>query len=93
MPSGFRFEDSGMENAIDEAHNAHILTFAAAFDYGSVLDIAFPGRLYVDLKLLCVFSMDPNVRALPNSNSSVLSKARYNFAILGERHNTDIRES
>jgi hypothetical protein len=84
MPSGFRSEVSEMEKAIDEARNAHILSFAAASNYGNVVDIAFPGRLYIDLKLLCMFSTDPNVRALPSFNPSVLSKARYSFAILGE---------
>jgi hypothetical protein len=84
MPSGFRSDDTDMEKAIDEARNAHIIIFAAASNYGNIGDIAFPGRLYIDLKLLCMFSTDPNVRALPDFNPSVLAKARYSFAILGE---------
>jgi subtilisin family serine protease len=84
MPSGFWSEDIEMEKAIDEARHDHILIFAAASNYGNVVDIAFPGRLYIDLKLFCMFSTDPNVRALPTFNPSVLSKARYSFAILGE---------
>lgn len=84
MPSGFMSDDSDMETAIDEARNVHILIFAAASNYGNITDIAFPGRLYIDLKLLCMFSTDPSVRALPSFNPSVSAKARYSFAILGE---------
>jgi hypothetical protein len=84
MPSGFRSEDSNLENAIDEAQHAGVLIFAAASNYGNAMDIASPGRLYIDLKLFCMFSTDANVRAHPKFNPSVLSKARYSFAILGE---------
>ncbi|KAF7502928.1 hypothetical protein GJ744_004804 [Endocarpon pusillum] len=84
MPSGFKSEDNEMENAIDEARNARILVFAAASNYGNFFNIAFPGRLYIDLKLFCMFSTDANARALLSFNPSPSSKARYNFAILGE---------
>jgi hypothetical protein len=84
MPSGFKSEDIDIEKAIDEARNSHILIFAAASNYGNVVDIAFPGRLYIDLKLLCMFSTNSNVRAPSSFNPSVSSKARYSFAILGE---------
>jgi hypothetical protein len=84
IASGFKSEDRDMEIAIDDVRNAHILVFAASSNYGNVVDIAFPGRLYRDLKLMCIFSTDPNARALPNFNPSVLPDARYSFAILGE---------
>lgn len=84
MPSGFRSEDIELEKAIDEARQANILIFAAASNYGNVVDIAFPGRLYIDLKLFCMFSTNSSVRAHPKFNPSVLAKARYSFAILGE---------
>jgi hypothetical protein len=72
-----------MEIAIDEARNDHILIFAPASNYGNVVEIAFPGRLYRDFKLLCMFCTEPNVRAHLNINPSVLRDARYSFAILG----------
>jgi hypothetical protein len=84
MPSGFKFDDSDLEKAIDEARNSQVLIFAAASNYGNIAYVAFPGRLYIDLKLFCMFSTDPNGRALPNFNPSPLSEARYSFAILGE---------
>lgn len=84
ISSGFWSEDREMEKAIDEARNANILIFAAASNYGNAVRIAFPGSLYINLKLLCMFSTNPNVRAISNFNPSALSKARYNFAILGE---------
>lgn len=73
-----------MEAAIEEARSAHILIFAAASNYSNFMDIVFPGRLYIDLKLFCMFSTDASVRASPNFNPSVLKDARYSFAILGE---------
>lgn len=73
-----------MEKAIDEARNANILIFAAASNYGNAVCIAFSGSLYMNLKLLCMFSTNPNVPALSNFNPLALSKARYNFAIFGE---------
>ncbi|OXV08982.1 hypothetical protein Egran_03256 [Elaphomyces granulatus] len=83
MPSGFRSENRDMEIAIDEARNDHILIFAPASNYGNVVEIAFPGRLYRDFKLLCMFCTDHNVRAPLNFNPSVMRDARYSFAILG----------
>lgn len=84
MLSGFQQEYRDMEKAIDEARNANILTFAAPSNYGNILPIAFPGRLYKDLKLLCMFSTNAAVLASPEFNPSALKDARYNFAILGE---------
>ena len=84
MPSGFREPNEELGKAINEARNANILIFAAASNYGNVVDIAFPGRLYIDLKLFCMFSTDANIRANSNFNPSASSKARNSFAILGE---------
>lgn len=84
IPSGFRSDDSDLEKAIDEARSDHILIFAAASNYSNFEDITFPGRLYLNLKLLCMFSTDASIRASPAFNPSALDKARYNFAILGE---------
>ena len=83
MPSGFKSENRDMEIAIDEARNDHILIFAPASNYGNVVEIAFPGRLYRDFKLLCMFCTEPDVWAHLNFNPSVLRDARYSFAILG----------
>jgi hypothetical protein len=83
MPSGFKSENLDMEIAIDEARNDHILIFAPASNYGNFVEIAFPGRLYRDFKLLCMFCTGPNVRAHLDLNPSVLRDARYSFAILG----------
>lgn len=90
MPSGFQTHDSDLEKAIEDARNARILIFAAASNYGNATGIVFPGRLYIDLKVFCMFATAPNVRALPDFNPSVLSNARYNFAILG--HDIKISE-
>ncbi|RAH79509.1 subtilisin-like protein [Aspergillus japonicus CBS 114.51] len=84
IPSGFQSDDSDLEKAIDEARSDHILIFAAASNYSNFADIAFPGRLYLNLKLLCMFSTDASIRASPSFNPSALDRARYNFAILGE---------
>jgi subtilisin family serine protease len=84
MPSGFKSDNIDLETAIDEARHAGILIFAAASNYGNAMDIAFPGRLYIDLKLFCMFSTNSSVRAHPKFNPSVSAKARYSFAILGE---------
>jgi subtilisin family serine protease len=84
MPSGFSSDDIDLENAIDQARQAGILIFAAASNYGNMSYIAFPGRLYIDLKLFCMFSTNASNRALAAFNPSVLGKARYSFAILGE---------
>ncbi|OIW27244.1 hypothetical protein CONLIGDRAFT_715761 [Coniochaeta ligniaria NRRL 30616] len=86
IPSGFKSDDSDLEDAIDEARNVphRALVFAAASNYGNVGGIAFPGRLYINLKLFCMFSTDPKVRAFPSFNPSASSTARYSFAILGE---------
>lgn len=90
MPSGFLTHDSELEKAVEDARNARILVFAAASNYGNATGIVFPGRLYIDLKVFCMFATDPNVRALPDFNPSALLKARYNFAILG--HDVRISE-
>jgi subtilisin family serine protease len=82
MPSGFSSENRDMEDKINEARNANILIFAAASNYGNLRDFIFPGRLYKDLKLLCMFSTDHNARALLNFNPSALPDVR-SFAILG----------
>jgi hypothetical protein len=84
MASGFTSEHRALEEAIDEARNARILIFAAASNYGNMVDIAFPARLYIDAKLFCMFSTDANVRALPHYNPSASLRARHSFAILGE---------
>ncbi|KAF7503457.1 hypothetical protein GJ744_003716 [Endocarpon pusillum] len=84
MLSGFKSEDNEMKNAINEAHNARILIFATASNYGNFVNIAFPDRLYINLKLFYMFSTDANAQVLPSFNPSPSSKARYNFAILRE---------
>lgn len=84
LSSGFKAENRELEDAIDEARSARILIFAAASNYGNIINIAFPGRLYKDLKLFCMFSTNPDNRALPSFNPSGLLGARHNFAILGE---------
>ena len=71
-------------DAIDAAYAKNILIFAAASNYGNLADIAFPGRLYVTGKVICMFSTDANARALSSFNPSPSSAARYNFTILGE---------
>lgn len=95
MPSGFSSENIELERAVDEARNAHVLVFAAASNFGNIEHIAFPGRLYAHLRLFCMFSTDPNVRALPHFNPTPSSKARHSFAILGEgiRLAQDINQS
>ncbi|KIM96504.1 hypothetical protein OIDMADRAFT_170237 [Oidiodendron maius Zn] len=84
MPSGFESINREMTRAIDETNNARILVFAAASNYGNLREIAFPGRLYMYNKLICMFSTDTNVRCLPNFNPSASSAAMYSFAVLGE---------
>lgn len=84
MPSGFESINRDMTRAIDETNHARILVFAAASNYGNLREIAFPGRLYMYNKLICMFSTDSNVRCLPNFNPSASSAARYSFAVLGE---------
>jgi hypothetical protein len=84
ITSGFQAAFYDLETAIDEARNARVLIFAAASNYGNMQDIAFPARPYVDLKVFCMFSTDPNVRAYPHSNPSPIADARQNFAILGD---------
>ncbi|KAJ5319506.1 subtilisin-like protein [Penicillium brevicompactum] len=95
MPSGFSSENIELERAVDEARNAHVLVFAAASNFGNIEHIAFPGRLYAHLRLFCMFSTDPNVRALPHFNPTPSSRARHSFAILGEgiRLAQDINQS
>ncbi|VUC25252.1 unnamed protein product [Clonostachys rosea] len=84
MPSGFQSESDDMIEAIEEARSARILVFAAAANYGNLSHISFPGRLYIDKKLFCMFSTDGRSRALPSFNPSVSKAAGYGFAILGD---------
>ena len=49
MPSGFRLEDNKLEKAIDEARHENILIFAAASNYGNIVNIAFLDRLYIHI--------------------------------------------
>lgn len=84
IASGFDAISRDLETGIDEARHAHILIFAAASNYGNVHNIAFPARLYVDLKLFYMFPTDAHVRAHPRFNPSPIAAARHNFAILGD---------
>lgn len=84
MPSGFESINRDMTLAIDETNHARILVFAAASNYGNLREIAFPGRLYMYSKLICMFSTDSNARCLPNFNPSASSIPPRSFAILGE---------
>lgn len=84
IASGFDAASPALETAIDDARHARILIFAAASNYGNVHNIAFPARLYIDLKLFCMFSTDAHVRAHPRFNPSPIAAARHNFAILGD---------
>ncbi|KAK7930998.1 subtilisin-like protein [Apiospora marii] len=84
MPSGFPCQHEEIRAAVDEANANHVLIFTAAANYGNVTDVAFPGRLYRDAKLFCMFSTDANARCLHNLNPSPLAGARYSFAVLGE---------
>jgi hypothetical protein len=83
MPSGFTSRHRELEKAVVEAHDAGMLIFAPPANHGILDEVAFPGRMYRNLKLLCMFSTDPNVRAFPNFNPSPGSVAN-SFAILGE---------
>jgi hypothetical protein len=84
IPSGFESINRDIMSAIYEMNHEHILVFAAASNYGNLREIAFPGRLYIHNKLICMFSTDSHVRCLSNFNPSASPAARYNFAILGE---------
>ncbi|OQD83475.1 hypothetical protein PENANT_c016G05118 [Penicillium antarcticum] len=84
MSSGFHSEHDELEQVVEEARYARTLIFAAASNHGNIERIAFPARLYVDLKLFCMFSTSPNVRAHPEFNPTVNPRATHNFAILGE---------
>lgn len=84
IASGFIASNADMERAIDEASKDSILIFAAASNYGNLGDIAFPGRLYVQYKLLCIFSTNANARYSSQFNPLASTAARYNFAVLGE---------
>ncbi|PYI24682.1 hypothetical protein BO99DRAFT_438966 [Aspergillus violaceofuscus CBS 115571] len=65
-----------LEKVIDEARSDHILIFTAASNYSNFADIAFPGRLYLNLKLLCMFPTDASIRASPSFNPSALDTGR-----------------
>ncbi|KAK8867391.1 hypothetical protein PGQ11_005969 [Apiospora arundinis] len=84
MPSGFPCQHEEIRAAVEAANINHVLIFTAAANYGNVTDVAFPGRLYLDSKLFCMFSTDANARCLHNLNPSPLVGARYSFAVLGE---------
>ncbi|KAH8897707.1 hypothetical protein GQ53DRAFT_712148 [Thozetella sp. PMI_491] len=84
LASGFDLAYAEITNAIEEANKAHVLIFAAAANYGNLAEIAFPGRLYVSQKVVCMFSTDAHARSSPNFNPSASPGARYNFAVLGE---------
>lgn len=84
MPSGFPRQHEEIRAAVDAANANHVLVFTAAANYGNVTDVAFPGRLYRDAKLFCMFSTDANARCLHRLNPSPLAGARYSFAVLGE---------
>jgi hypothetical protein len=84
MSSGFHSENDELEQAVEEARSNRTLIFAAAANHGNLEHIAFPARLYVDMKLFCMFSTRVKVRAHPEFNPTVNPKAYHNFAILGE---------
>lgn len=84
MPSGFPCQHEEIRAAVDAANANHVLIFTAAANYGNVTEVAFPGRLYRDAKLFCMFSTDANARCLHNLNPSPVAGARYSFAVLGE---------
>ncbi|KAK8115459.1 hypothetical protein PG984_011961 [Apiospora sp. TS-2023a] len=84
MPSGFPSHHEDIRAAVDATNANHVLIFTAAANYGNVTDVAFPGRLYRDAKLFCMFSTDANARCLHNLNPSPLAGAWYSFAVLGE---------
>ncbi|KAL6832171.1 hypothetical protein V8C40DRAFT_238029 [Trichoderma camerunense] len=84
IASGFSLPNADMTRAIDEASKESVLIFAAASNYGNLEEIAFPGKLYVHHKLLCMFSTDANARGSPLFNPSASPAARYSFAVFGE---------
>lgn len=73
-----------MRHAIDEAGRDSILIFAAASNSGNLGGVAFPGKLYMYNKLLCMFSTDANARC-SSFNPSACPGARYSFAVFGEK--------
>lgn len=83
MPSGIPSQHKEIRAAVDMANANHVLIFTAAVNYGNVTEVAFPGRLYRDAKLFCMFSTDANARCLHNLNPFLLAGARYSFAVLG----------
>ncbi len=73
-----------MERAIEQANSKNIVVFAAASNYGNLSGIAFPARLYIHEKVMCMFATNPAIRISHRFNPSPSERAKYSFAILGE---------
>ncbi|OAA72878.1 Peptidase S8/S53, subtilisin/kexin/sedolisin [Akanthomyces lecanii RCEF 1005] len=84
LPSGFQQTHEEMERAIEQANSENIVVFAAASNYGNLGGIAFPARLYIHEKVMCMFATNPAIRISHRFNPSPSERTKYSFAILGE---------
>jgi hypothetical protein len=82
ISAGFQDDNSNLRKAVRRAHNADILIFAAASNWGNLeTAVAYPAR--IKDQVFCIFSSNGANKATTDKNPEPRTNAD-NFAFLGE---------